>query len=309
MIQLPASTTSTRPRRSSARPRSSSSTTSRPRSSPPSIDAAQNPVAVHEPLRPADARAVGPEGRAGAVLALQLDARRSSSPARPRRCAQLKNSAEVKALKPLKPRRSRRRASRRPRRCDDAGLPDRLPGADDAEQARRDHVLRRDRGRLPGRSPGCRRRRRPTTTSSSTTRTPTRRRRQMNGHAAEAQGHAAGLRPDSGQPIVTLQFTGKGNKSFHEITRDEAIRGRALGDAAALRDRARQRDPLVPADRLQAVPERDRPDAAAARRSPGLQNRSARRRTSRSCSRRARCRSSSSPSSAPTSRRRSARTR
>jgi SecD/SecF fusion protein len=33
----------------------------------------------------------------------------------------------------------------------------------------------------------------------------------------------------SGAAIVTLQFNGTGNKNFHRITRDEAIRGRALG--------------------------------------------------------------------------------
>ncbi len=78
---------------------------------------------------------------------------------------------------------------------------------------------------------------------------------------------------------------------------------------AALCDRPRRRDPLLPAYRLhRPVPRgRDRPGREA-RRSPGSP-RSARRRTSRSSSRRARCRSSSCRSSAPTSRRRSARTR
>ena len=33
----------------------------------------------------------------------------------------------------------------------------------------------------------------------------------------------------SGAPIVTLQFTHAGDERFHDITRDEAIRGRALG--------------------------------------------------------------------------------
>jgi SecD/SecF fusion protein len=42
----------------------------------------------------------------------------------------------------------------------------------------------------------------------------------------------SGTRQDfdpQGRPIVTLQFTGKGNDAFHRITREEAIRGRALG--------------------------------------------------------------------------------
>src|SRR5207237_3031927 len=33
----------------------------------------------------------------------------------------------------------------------------------------------------------------------------------------------------SGQPIVTMKFTGKGNRIFHEITRSEAVRGQTLG--------------------------------------------------------------------------------
>ena len=38
----------------------------------------------------------------------------------------------------------------------------------------------------------------------------------------EALGHAAGLRPDDGQPIVLMQFNGKGNKAFYKVTRNEA---------------------------------------------------------------------------------------
>jgi protein-export membrane protein SecD len=52
---------------------------------------------------------------------------------------------------------------------------------------------------------------------------------QMKGDELKLSGTKQDFDPQSGQPIVTLQFTGKGNKIFHEITRDEAVRGRTLG--------------------------------------------------------------------------------
>ena len=51
----------------------------------------------------------------------------------------------------------------------------------------------------------------------------------MNGTQLKLKGTQQDF-DSSGRPIVTLQFNGKGNKSFHRITRDEAIRGRALGN-------------------------------------------------------------------------------
>ena len=53
-----------------------------------------------------------------------------------------------------------------------------------------------------------------------------------------------------GQPIVSMEFTGKGADKFEEITRDEWLRGKIRNAAAALRDRARPRDPHLAADRL-----------------------------------------------------------
>ncbi len=52
---------------------------------------------------------------------------------------------------------------------------------------------------------------------------------QMTGDMLKLDGTRQDFDTQSGQPIVTMQFTGAGNKRFHEITRDEAIRGRALG--------------------------------------------------------------------------------
>jgi preprotein translocase subunit SecD len=52
---------------------------------------------------------------------------------------------------------------------------------------------------------------------------------QMTGSDLELSGTQADVDPSSGLPIVTMQFTGKGNRLFHEITRFEAQRGQALG--------------------------------------------------------------------------------
>ncbi len=51
---------------------------------------------------------------------------------------------------------------------------------------------------------------------------------QMTGKDLELSGTQADVDPTSGLPIVTMQFTGIGDKLFHEITRDEAQRGQAL---------------------------------------------------------------------------------
>ena len=116
-----------------------------------------------------------------------------------------------------------------------------------------------------------------------------------------------------------MQFTARAGRSS---TRSRARRpseaalcnlrggrhGRHAGLQPALRDRPRQRDPVLPVDRLRQYPdgiERHR----TAPRSPTSAT-SARRRTSRSCSRPARCRWSLRPArAARTSRPRSARTR
>ena len=52
----------------------------------------------------------------------------------------------------------------------------------------------------------------------------------MNGTQLKLKGTQQDF-DSNGQPIVTLQFNGKGNKNFHRITREEAIRGRALDRA------------------------------------------------------------------------------
>jgi len=51
----------------------------------------------------------------------------------------------------------------------------------------------------------------------------------MTGDDLKLSGTQADFDPSTGQPIVTMQFTGKGNKAFHDITRTEAHRGEALG--------------------------------------------------------------------------------
>ncbi len=52
---------------------------------------------------------------------------------------------------------------------------------------------------------------------------------QMNGKDLALAGTQADIDPNTGQPIVTIQFKGKGNGLFHQITRNEAQRGQQLG--------------------------------------------------------------------------------
>ncbi len=52
---------------------------------------------------------------------------------------------------------------------------------------------------------------------------------QMTGKDLSLSGTQADVDPNTGQPIVTIQFKGKGNGLFHEITRREAQRGAQLG--------------------------------------------------------------------------------
>ncbi len=51
---------------------------------------------------------------------------------------------------------------------------------------------------------------------------------QMTGADLKLSGTQADVDPSGGGPIVTMQFTGKGNKLFHDITREEAQRGQQL---------------------------------------------------------------------------------
>ncbi|HLM34793.1 MAG TPA: protein translocase subunit SecD [Gaiellaceae bacterium] len=48
---------------------------------------------------------------------------------------------------------------------------------------------------------------------------------QLTGQHLKLSGTRQDFEPTSGQPIVTMQFTKKGNGIFHDVTRDEAIRG------------------------------------------------------------------------------------
>jgi SecD/SecF fusion protein len=52
---------------------------------------------------------------------------------------------------------------------------------------------------------------------------------QMTGKDLKLKGTRQDFDPSTGQPIVTMQFTGHGNHVFHDITRQEAVRGQALG--------------------------------------------------------------------------------
>ena len=51
---------------------------------------------------------------------------------------------------------------------------------------------------------------------------------EMNGRDLSLSGTRAGIDPQSNAPVVLMQFTGKGGKKFHDITRREAQRGKLL---------------------------------------------------------------------------------
>jgi len=53
---------------------------------------------------------------------------------------------------------------------------------------------------------------------------------QMTGNDLKLKGTQQDFDPTSGSPIVTMQFKSHGNKIFHDITRQEAIRGQTLGN-------------------------------------------------------------------------------
>jgi SecD/SecF fusion protein len=55
---------------------------------------------------------------------------------------------------------------------------------------------------------------------------------EMTGNELKLSGTRADFDPQTGQPIVLMQFTGKGKKVFHDITRREAERGARLAAAA-----------------------------------------------------------------------------
>ena len=52
---------------------------------------------------------------------------------------------------------------------------------------------------------------------------------QMTGNDLKLSGTQQDFDPTTGEPIVTMKFTGHGNKIFHDITRNEAVRGQTLG--------------------------------------------------------------------------------
>jgi SecD/SecF fusion protein len=53
---------------------------------------------------------------------------------------------------------------------------------------------------------------------------------QMKGSDLKLSGTQADIATDTGQPEVLMQFTSKGGKKFHDITRDEVNRGRSLNN-------------------------------------------------------------------------------
>jgi SecD/SecF fusion protein len=52
---------------------------------------------------------------------------------------------------------------------------------------------------------------------------------ELTGNDLKLSGTRADIDPNTGQPIVLMQFTGRGGKQFHAITRQEAFRGKLKG--------------------------------------------------------------------------------
>ena len=108
----------------------------------------------------------------------------------------------------------------------------------------------------------------------------------------EALGHARGLRHEPGRRQPADRDDGVHRRGRGQVREDHPRRvdpRQAPAAAAALRDRPRPRDQDVPADRLHRQQPERAASAGAAPRSRAS-TRSGRRRTSRSCSRPARCR-------------------
>ena len=111
---------------------------------------------------------------------------------------------------------------------------------------------------------------RPSTTSSSTTRRTRTKKRIPEMTGAELKSPARRRTSTrAGQPVVRLAFTGKGSEKFQRITHEPVPARAALAGAAAVRDRPRPRDQVVPADRLHG-PVVSPTASAAARRSPDI---------------------------------------
>ena len=286
----------------------------------PSTDVERQPGRDAVALRAAHAGAeAGGEGRAGGVLPLPHEdvkvkstkKRRSRRAAKPTHEARHEDASSTRSsragdtLKELLQAVRRQGAAGR-RGAEGARAHDRrqLPGLDRLPRRER-RLAERDR----------------TTTSSSTSRAARR------NPVPEMTGRdlvLSGTRADFGQSrradrdCCSSRTTARTSSRRSRATRRSAARRSATSRAsrattrailrAALRDRPRRAARVDAVHRLQAEPRRH-PRARTRRSTSAAAARSARRRTSRSSSRPVRCRSRSSRSSAPTSRRRSARTR
>ena len=141
---------------------------------------------------------------------------------------------------------------------------------------------------------------------------------EMTGADLQLRGTRQDFDPQTAQPIVLIDFTGKGEDKFRDITRAEAQRGKLLYNTQAARaptptpststSRSSSTARSSPGRRSTSTTTRTASPAGTAPRSRATSP-SARRVTSRSCSRPARCRSSSSRSTRPRSLPRWARTR
>ena len=77
---------------------------------------------------------------------------------------------------------------------------------------------------------------------------------EMTGTELKLSGTRADFDPQTSQPVVLMQFTGKGKKIFHEITRREAQRGRLACQGANDIQRCAQHFAIVLDNQVQSVP-------------------------------------------------------
>ena len=285
VIELPGVKNPEQVSRSSARPRSSSSTTSRRTSSRPSIGAQRFPIAKESLY----ALLAGQQAlvKEGATTSWYLfDDKRKRAPGRSTAKDKLLQSDVVEqAARRVSCRRAgASSACRRRQSCSGAASGKSSVRASNVEPTRKSdsyYLIRHDRSETAIDGQG---------------------RAGDDGRGPQARRHAPGLRHATGEPIVTMQFTDAGADKFGEITRREAQRGKLLSSTLGGGQKITQHFAIVLDREIRSWPSIDweqYPNGISGTDGAQITGIGAlrRRRTWRSCSRPARCRSSSPPSS------------
>jgi len=74
----------------------------------------------------------------------------------------------------------------------------------------------------------------------------TARTRNLTGKDLNLSETRADFNPSDGAPVVLMQFTGKGNKEFYKVTRNEACGGRSARSRSTLRSSSTTRSGSFP---------------------------------------------------------------